>query len=118
MVSPEVSFGYAALVRDRFKLAPYAGIGGIGIYPPTKKTDSIPELKEISMSAFTCNFGINFDVKLGKKGYSFRPETSYWFLRIRYGFCLVLKRNEGILDNIHYITIGFGTLSRGVKREY
>jgi hypothetical protein len=115
---PEASFGYAALDRDRFKLAPFVGIGGINICPPLGRTDKIPELNEVSVSAFTYNFGANFDLKFGKKGYTFRPKTSYGFLRIRYAYCLAVKRNEGVLGSTHYITIGIGGFSRGLKREY
>ena len=115
---PEASLGYAALDKDRFKLAPYAGIGGIHICPPLGKTEKIPELDEISMSTFTCNFGANFDIKFGGKGYSFRPKASYGFMRIRYGFCLAINGSERVSGSTHYITIGFGGLSRGLKRKY
>jgi hypothetical protein len=114
---PEASFGYAALDRDRFKLAPFVGIGWLNVCPPSSKTNKIQELNEISISALFCNFGTNFDLKFGKKDYSFRPKSSYGFMRIRYGFCLAIKRKEGIIDYSHYITIGFGVLARGVKRE-
>jgi len=115
---PEASIGYAALDRDRFKLAPFVGFGGIHICPPLGKTDKEPELDEVSVSAWMCNIGTNFDLKFGKKGYSFRPKASYGFLRIRYSFCLAIKRNEGIIGNTHYITVGLGGFSRGLKREY
>ena len=117
---PEASLGFAAFDRDRFKLAPFAGIGGMLIDPPSNKTDKEPELKEVSISAFTYNLGVNFDIKFGKKGYLFRPKSSYGFLRVRYGYSIpnLSKKYDGISGGTHYITIGFGGFSKGLKREY
>ena len=116
MFLPEASFGYAALDKERFKLSPFAGIGGMYINLPSEKTKEIPALKEIELSAFTCNFGVNFDLKFGKRKYDFSPKTSYPFLRIRYTFCLVTDKN--IKGNTHCITIGYGWFDRGLKRAY
>ena len=117
---PEASLGFAALENYRFKLAPFAGIGGMLIDPPSSKTDKEPELKEVSISAFTYNLGVNFDIKFGKRGYSFRPKSSYGFLRVRYGYGIpnFSKKYNEISGSTHYITIGFGGFSRGLKREY
>ena len=117
---PEASLGFAALDNDRFKLAPFAGIGGLLIDPPSAKTDKEPELKEVSISAFTYNLGVSFDIKFGKKGYLFRPKSSYGFLRIRYGYSIpnFSKKYDKISGGTHYITVGVGGFSRGLKREY
>ena len=119
---PEVSLGYVVFDRDRYKLSPYAGIGIVHISPPPNDIEKTPKLKEVSMTSFTCNFGVNFDLKFRKKeyfyntktsyGYMRSPKTSYAFIRIRYGFCIATKRKEGVLNNIHYITIGLGGHSR------
>jgi len=117
---PEASLGFVALDNDRFKLAPFAGIGGLYICPPFGKTDEEPELDEVSISAFTYNLGVSFDIKFGKKGYLFCPKSSYRFLRVRYGYSIpnFAKKYDEISGGTHYITIGFGGFSRGLKREY
>jgi len=117
---PEASLGFAALDNDRFKLAPFVGIGGLHICPPFGKTDKEPELNEVSIYAFTYNLGVSFDIKFGKKGYSFRPKSSYGFLRVRYGYSIpnFSKKYDEISGGTHYITIGVGGFSRGLKREY
>ena len=117
---PEASLGFAALDNDRFKLAPFAGIGGLLIAPPFAKTDKEPELKEVSISAFTYNLGVSFDIKFGKKGYAFRPKSSYGFLRIRYGYSIpnFSKKYDEFSGGTHYITVGVGGFSRGLKRKY
>jgi len=118
---PEASFGYAALDNNKFKIAPFLGIGAMDISPPMGKTEKTPELKEVSLKfATTYLIGLNFDVKLGKKDYLFRPKSSYFFLRIRYGYSIprFSKKYDEILGNMHYITIGIGGFSKGLKREY
>ena len=118
---PEASLGYAALDNNRFKLAPFVGIGSMDVSPSLGKTEKIPELKEVSLE-FTTTYlaGLNFDVKFGKKGYLFRPKSSYGFLRIRYGYSIprFSKKYDGIFGDMHYITIGVGGFARGLKREY
>ena len=115
---PEASLGYAALDNDRFKFSPFAGIGGLHICPPFGKTDKEPELNEVSISAFTYNLGLNFDIKFGGKGHLFCPKSSYSFLRIRYGYSIAnfSKKYDGMSGGTHSITIGFGGISRGLKR--
>ena len=117
---PEASMGFAVLENDRFKLAPFAGIGGLHICPPLGKTDKESELNEVSISAFTYNLGVSIDLKFGKNGYSFRPKSSYGFLRVRYGYSIsnFSKKYDEISGGTHYITIGVGGFSRGLKREY
>ena len=112
---PEASLGYVAYNDNRFKLSPFAGIGSMDISPPTKDTEETPELKEVSLE-FTTTYiiGINFDIKFGPKHTpKYSPKTSYGFMRIRYGYSI--PEFDG---NMHYITIGFGGMARGLKREY
>jgi hypothetical protein len=118
---PEASLSYADFDNNRFKIAPFLGIGATDISPSLGKTEKTPELKEISLE-FTSTYliGLNFDVKFGKEDYLFRPKSSYGFLRIRYGYSIprFSKKYDGISGSMHYITIGVGGFSRGLKREY
>ena len=119
---PEASLGYVAYNDNRFKLSPFAGIGSMDISPPLNDTKKTPELKEVSLE-FTTTYilGINFDIKFGPKNTpKYRPKTSYGFMRIRYGYSIPRfeKKYEGMTGNMHYITIGFGGMSRGLKRDY
>lgn len=119
---PEASFGYVTYNDNRFKLSPFAGIGSMNISPPSIDTEETPELEEVSLK-FTTTYiiGINFDIKFGpKRTLNYNPKTSYGFMRIRYGYCMPRFENKyaGITGNMHYITIGFGGMGRGLKREY
>jgi hypothetical protein len=114
---PEASIGYAVLDRDKYKAAPFVGFGGIDVGPPLGKTSNVPELSEVSLAAWICNIGANFDLKFGRKDFSFRPKASYGFIRIRYSFCLAIKSHEGVIGSTHYITVGIGAFARGLKRE-
>jgi len=119
---PEASLGYVAYNDNRFKISPFAGIGSMDISPPTNDTEETPELKEVSLE-FTTTYivGINFDIKFGPKHIPhYSPKTSYGFMRIRYGYSIPRfeKKYDGMTGNMHYITIGFGGMERGLKREY
>lgn len=119
---PEASLGYVAYNDNRFKLSPFAGIGSMDISPTTKDKEETPELKEVSLE-FTTTYiiGINFDIKFGPKHTTkYSPKTSYGFMRIRYGYSIPRfeKKYDGMTGNMHYITIGFGGMARGLKREY
>jgi len=119
---PEASLGYVTYNNNRFKISPFAGIGSTDISPPTKDTEKTPELKEVSLE-FTTTYilGINFDIKFGPKHTpDYSPKTSYGFMRIRYGYSIPSfeKKYDGMTGNMHYITIGFGGMARGVKRKY
>ncbi|MGI6479631.1 MAG: hypothetical protein ACOX0M_09355 [Salinivirgaceae bacterium] len=118
----EASLGYATYNSNRFKLSPFAGIGTMNISPTTKDIEKTPELKEVSLN-FTTTYiaGINFDIKFGPKHTpKYSPKTSYWFMRIRYGYTIPRfeKKYHGMSGNMHYITIGLGNMERNVKREY
>jgi hypothetical protein len=41
-------------------------------------------------------------------------------MRIRYGYCMPQFGNkyDGMTGNMHYITVGFGGMGRGLKRQY
>lgn len=118
---PEISVGYATIDKDRFKISPFAGIGSMDISPTLNDIEETPDLEELSM-AFTATFllGINIDFKFGKKNPSFHPNANYGFVRIRYAYSMpgFEKYYPGISGNMHYLTIGFGGLSRGLRREY
>ncbi|MDP1725945.1 MAG: hypothetical protein Q8M15_04120 [Bacteroidota bacterium] len=118
---PEASIGYVTLNNNRVKISPFAGIGAMCISPPSKDTEKTPELKEVSLE-FTTTYmiGVNFDVKFGQKTPSYRPKSSYGFIRVRYAYNIpgFDKKYNGISGNMHYITIGFGGLARELKREY
>ena len=119
---PEASLGYAALDNDRFKISPFAGIGGLDIGATMNAIENTPELKEVSLK-FTTTYilGFNFDIKLGeKKPPVSKPKTNYGFIRIRYAYAMPQfeKKYDGITGNMHYITIGIGGFARGTKREY
>ncbi len=119
---PEASLGYVAYSDNRFKLSPFAGIGSMDIGPSTNDTRETPELKEVSME-FTTTYiiGINFDIKFGsERTPKYRPKTNYVFMRMRYGYSIPQfeKKYDGMSGNMHYITVGFGVMSRGIKRDY
>lgn len=118
---PEASLGYVVYNDNRFKLSPFAGIGSMEISPTTYETEKTPELKEVSLELTTTYvLGANFDIKLGKKNMpKYIPKTEYGFVRIRYAYCMPRfdKKYDGMTGNMHYITIGFGGFSRGVKRD-
>lgn len=117
---PEASFGFAVLDTDRFKLAPFAGIGGLYIAPSGTDTKKLQELEELKISSFTYNVGLSLDIKFGEKDYAFYPKSDFGFLRIRYGYSIpnFSKKYDGISGGLHYITVGFGVFMRGVKRVY
>ena len=119
---PEASLGYVVYDDDRFKLSPFAGIASMDISPTIKAMEDTPELKEVALE-FTSTYvlGFNFDIKFGPKHSSdYQPKTSYGFLRIRYGYSLPQfeKHYDMMSGNMHYLTIGFGGMARGVKREF
>jgi len=119
---PEASLGYVTYNDNRFKVSPFAGIGLMDISPPSNDTKDTPELKEVSLK-FTATYivGINFDIKFGPKRTPVNnPKTSYGFIRIRYAYNIPEfdKKFDGMSGNMHYITIGYGGMSRGLKREY
>lgn len=119
---PEASLGYVAYNHNRFKIAPFAGIASMSICPPTFETEKTPELEEVSL-AFTTTYvlGFNFDIKFGPNNApKYSPNSSYAFMRIRYGYSIPRfeKKYDGMTGNMQYITIGFGVMSRGLKREY
>ena len=118
---PELSFGYAVFENHRIKLAPFLGIGGLFIHTSSENRKKIPELKELSVSAFTLNFGTSFDIRFSKKPkYKYYPNSFDGFIRIRYNFCLPIYSNQydAVSGQMHTITIGIGCFARDLKREY
>lgn len=118
---PEASLGYVAYNDNRLKFSPFAGIGSMDISPTTNDTEKIAELKEVSLE-FTTTYvlGINFDIKFGPKNTpDYIPKTNYGFIRVRYAYAMPRfeKFYDGMTGNMHYITIGFGGVTRGLRRE-
>jgi hypothetical protein len=119
---PEASLGYVTYNDNRFKISPFAGIGAMYIGPTLNASEETPELEEVELE-FTTTYmvGINFDIKFGaKKTPAYSPKTSYGFMRIRYAYNIPRfdKKYDGMTGNMHYITIGFGGMARGLQREY
>ncbi len=117
----EASLGYAVFNNNRFRILPFAGIGTMSIHPITKDTEKTPELEEVSLD-YTSTYvvGLNFDIKIGQKDApKFYPSPSYGFIRIRYEYCMPRfeEKYDGMTGDMHYITIGFGGVGRGVKRD-
>lgn len=118
---PEASLGYAVFDNNRFKISPFAGVAATMISPTQVATEKTPELKELEVNAFTYAAGLNFDIKFGPRHTpAFSPKTNYGFVRIRYAYTnpRVAKKYNGLTGSMHYITIGFGMFSRGVKMDY
>ncbi len=117
---PEVSVGYAVYDNEKLKLSPFAGIGSMKITPTTYDLNKNPELKELSLGYTTTYIlGFNFDFKFRSKTVSeYKPSRTNGFIRIRYGYSIpdFEKKYDGMTGNMHYITIGFGAMGRGLKR--
>ncbi len=118
---PEASLGYVMYNDNRLKVSPFAGIGAMDISPSTADTEKTPELKEVNLKFNTTTMaGINFDIKFGpQRTPQFRPKASYGFMRVRYAlnFPQFGKKYDGMEGTMHYVTIGFGGMARGLKRE-
>lgn len=119
---PEASLGYVTYNDNRFKVSPFAGIGAMNIGPTFQAVEETPELDEVELE-FTTTYmiGFNFDLKFGSKNTpAFMPKTSYGFMRIRYAYNIpgFDQKYGNMTGNMHYITIGFGGMARGLKRQY
>lgn len=118
---PEASIGYAVVDNDKLKLSPFAGIGGASISPVTVDVEENPELEDLEIGfspAYT--IGVNMNLKLGwnTSMLTFRPDKSYWFVRLRYGYTMPQFNDNPLYNgNIHQLTIGLGGMYRGMKRE-
>ena len=117
---PEVSLGYAILDNNRFRLSPFLGFGAMRIYPTETMTKETPELKEVIKTSVNFPIGISFDIRTWISDYLRNRDSNYGFIRIRYSYNVTRfhKRFEDISGNMHCITIGFGSMARGVRREY
>lgn len=119
---PEASVGYVGYNDNRLKVSPFAGIGAMSIGPSPKELEDNPDLEELELDFTTAYIvGLNLDIKFGPyKTPAHSPKTSYGFMRIRYGLSMPRFENKytGMTGNMHYITVGFGGMSRGVRREY
>jgi hypothetical protein len=118
---PEMTLGYSILNNNYLKISPFGGIGLSDISVTTDQTDEIPELKELSTGYSPMYVaGLNIEVKFGpKKLPEFMPKTNYSYLNIRYNYGMpqLEKKHAGMNGNFHYFTIGYGTMSRGTRRQ-
>ncbi len=121
---PEASLGYVILDNKLIKFAPFAGIASTHIAPTTHDTDNEPSLEKVALDfTTTYTIGFNIDIKLGRSKIpmvSYGPESSYWFLRLRYAFNFPQFENkfDDVNGNMHYLTIGLGGFGSKLKRDY
>jgi hypothetical protein len=119
---PEVALGYAVYDSKSFKLSPFAGIAAMDIGPALSDLEATPELGELNLDyTRTYSLGFQFDIKLvSKKVPNYNPVGSYGFIRVRYSYCMPSfeRKYEDMSGNMHYLTIGFGFVDRGLKRIY
>jgi len=121
---PEASVGYIFHNDKYFRLAPFVGIGSCDIGPTSydKKNNSALEKYELSFTT-TYIAGFNTEFKLGKlrsemtaKG----KKQSFIFIRLRYTYAhpMFWKYYEGYGGSLNCITLGFGMMTRKIKRVY
>ncbi|MFV0391941.1 MAG: hypothetical protein ACK5KP_08700 [Paludibacteraceae bacterium] len=119
---PEASLGYVAYENHRFKLAPFAGIGGVDFSPTEADVEDYPYLKDADIGGFSYTAGLNLDVKLGNRAndrnWNF-PTTGFGFIRLRYSYVIpqISQKHDVMTGNMHYITIGIGAFGRNIKRD-
>ncbi|MCX6250937.1 MAG: hypothetical protein NTX61_09300 [Bacteroidetes bacterium] len=120
---PEASFGYVVLNIKHLKIAPFAGIGSTDIGPTQNDVTKESGLKKVELKfTTTYTMGLTLDLKLGnskKSKAKYIPEQSFFFVRVRYAYTLPQFdwKYNGFNGNMHYITIGFGSFSRKIKRD-
>ncbi len=121
---PEASLGYIVYENKYIKVAPFVGIASTDIGPTDYDRKQTPDLKNYDLT-FTTTYaaGINLDFKFGKPRSQLAKngtKQSYFFLRLRYAYTSPMfeKYYPGFGGNIHYITVGFGMISRNIKRVY
>lgn len=118
VIIPEASIGYTVLDNKYLTFAPFAGISGTIISATEHDINIDGNLDTVEKNTISYTAGLNFDIKLKKK--INRHESSFWFLRVRYGYTLPQFDNKylGYSGNMHYITIGFGQFGRFMKDDY
>ena len=118
---PEATLGYVVMDRNRVKLAPFAGIGGVNFSPTEKDISNEPFLKNANTGGFSYMAGFNLDIKLGKdiSFNEFNSGVGFGFIRIRYSYCMprLAEKYDGMTGNMHCFTVGIGAFGRTVKRD-
>ncbi|MEJ8800463.1 hypothetical protein [Pontibacter sp. H249] len=121
---PEASIGYVLVDEQRIKLAPFAGIAGMDITPPTGVVEKNPDYEDLGLKfTTTYTLGANLDLKMGRSGkvrmVSQGPEESFWFVRLRYAFNSpqFYKKYDGFGGGMHYLTVGIGGFGRKLTRQ-
>ncbi|MGE5424340.1 MAG: hypothetical protein ACM3N9_03185, partial [Syntrophothermus sp.] len=118
---PEASIGYNFSKNSRFRIVPFGGIGSMDVSPTTYDLEHEEGLDKYDLT-FTTTWitGINFDLMLGRQKNSGLPKKSGYFVRIRYAYTFPQfgRYYPGFEGNMQYITLGIGTYTRGIKRDY
>lgn len=124
-IIPEASIGYTVYSNRSVEIAPFVGIGSMGVDPTKNDKDRIPEYEFVGLKHTGLYLlGVNVDVTLQNSGSDllggFGQSKSKIFLRLRYtytdpGF---EKTYPGFSGDFHSLTIGIGILSRQVKRDH
>jgi hypothetical protein len=124
MFLPEATLGYVCKESKRLKLAPFAGIGGMTLGPPSGKSAQNSDLEGAGLDWTTAYiFGLNADIKLSKKKFANENQkgsAGYGFIRIRYSLNLPQFENRynAFGGVYHGVTVGFGGFARSIKRKY
>lgn len=118
VIIPEASIGYTLFDNKHLTFAPFAGISGTIISATEHDIDLDENLDNAEINTISYTAGLNFDIKLKKK--INRYESSFSFIRVRYGYTLPQYDNKyvGYSGNMHYITIGFGQFGRFMKDDF
>ena len=121
---PEASLGYVVFNNRYLKIAPFAGIASTSIGSTDHDKKEEPDLKKADLE-FTTTYaaGLNFDIKLSgwkKSKRTYKSEQNYWYVRVRYALTLPqfdwkYADYNGVMN---YITVGIGSLTRKIKRDY
>lgn len=118
----EASLGYVSVDNNLFKVAPFAGIGTMGISPTEYDIQDDRSLRKADLKfTQTYIFGVNLDLKIGatKVPIIALNEESFWFIRIRYAYTRpqFTWKYDSFHGDMHYITIGFGGFGSKLKRK-
>ncbi len=119
MTSMYLTLGHEIFKNKRFKITPYMGFGGSSITISEDEKEKDKALKEVELRMQTAFAGgVKLEIKLGKS--SFYSPFSYSYISIRYNYIMpsFQRKYNGMLGNVHTITIGFGGILRDVKRVY
>jgi hypothetical protein len=114
VVVPEASVGLVAIESNLVQVAPFAGLSGIFISPPTDAYGN--STSPLKLSLFSWSAGLNADWKFGDG--TGVPRAGYLFIRTRLTFTSPFPQPEvRFSGNIVTFTIDFGLFGRGVDRD-